>query len=42
MQSRLTRFFENFILFAIVLVLIQTFLEDYAVLAGCPGKSGGS
>jgi hypothetical protein len=34
MQSRLTRFFENFILFAIVLVLIQTFLEDYAVLAG--------
>ncbi len=34
MQSRLTRFLENFILLAIVLVLIQTFLEDYAVLAG--------
>ncbi len=34
MQTRFTRFLENFILFAIILVLIQTFLEDFSVLAG--------
>lgn len=34
MQSRLARFLENFILVAIILVLIQTFLEDFAVISG--------
>jgi len=32
--SRVIQFFETLVIFAIVLVLAQTFLEDYAVLAG--------
>ena len=34
MQTRLNRVLENFIVLVIVLVLIQTFLEDFAVLVG--------
>lgn len=34
MPKKASGFFENFIVFAIILVLVQTFLEDFAVLAG--------
>jgi len=32
MRSKVVAFFEGFIIFAILLVLVQTFLEDFAVL----------
>ena len=34
MQSKIKNFVESIVILAILLVLIQTFLEDYAVLAG--------
>ena len=34
MQSKLKNFVESVVILAIFLVLIQTFLEDYAVLTG--------
>ena len=36
MQSRLNRILENFILIVIILVLVQTFLEDFAILSSWP------
>ena len=33
-MEKLKNFFESFIVIAILLVLVQTFLEDFAVLAG--------
>ena len=34
MKHALVRFFESLVIVAIILVLVQTFLEDFAVLAG--------
>ncbi|MFW6360879.1 MAG: ion transporter, partial [Spirochaetota bacterium] len=33
-QGRVRNFFESLVVFAIVLVLVQTFLEDLALLVG--------